>query len=380
MLLTKGIEVEMYTGTPQGEIVGFSDKIVQALEGFSREPDSRNVEYTTNPLRSYRQLLCQLIKPRLRLRNFLDHLGDYTLLPGSSLSLGNSKRFYRSDPGNPYHDYIENTYGTNVVTASLHLNVGVDKIEDLFRALRLIRLEASLYLALSASSPFQDGEPTGNHSTRWQSFPKTHADMPVFVNHEHYIHWTQEQLQKKTMQNVRHLWISVRPNGKNRPYEINRVELRICDLVSDPVLILGLTAMLEARIMQILENPELDPLTSSNFGKDNHKLVELVKANENLVSTHSLDARVHHWKDGRLIRARDWIWEIYQEIQPLARQKGFEEYLAPVLSILENGNEAQQWLQWYNQGMSIQEIFSQVIREMMLHEKELINQLCGEPV
>lgn len=50
MLLSKGFEVEMYTGTPQGDVVGLSDKIVAHLEGFVREPDSRNVEYTTAPL------------------------------------------------------------------------------------------------------------------------------------------------------------------------------------------------------------------------------------------------------------------------------------------------------------------------------------------
>lgn len=44
MSLLKGFEIEIYTGTPQGEIVGLSDKIISALDGFVREPDSRNVE------------------------------------------------------------------------------------------------------------------------------------------------------------------------------------------------------------------------------------------------------------------------------------------------------------------------------------------------
>jgi hypothetical protein len=40
------------------------------------------------------------------------------LLPGSVLSTGGSDTFVRSDPSNPYHAYIEDTYGTRVVTAS----------------------------------------------------------------------------------------------------------------------------------------------------------------------------------------------------------------------------------------------------------------------
>jgi predicted glutamate--cysteine ligase len=167
VVLSKGFEIEMYTGTPQGEIVGLSDKIVASLDGFVREPDSRNVEYITAPLHNYEQLLCALLRPRLQLRNYLKELGNYTLVPGSTLSLSGSDRFYRSDPSNPYHDYIEQTYGTKVVTASVHINVGISDPELLMRACRIIRLEAPLYLALSASSPFIDGKATGYHSTRW---------------------------------------------------------------------------------------------------------------------------------------------------------------------------------------------------------------------
>jgi predicted glutamate--cysteine ligase len=56
VLLSKGFEIEMYTGTPQGDIVGLSDKIVDSLDGFVREPDSRNVEYITPPYHQYDQL------------------------------------------------------------------------------------------------------------------------------------------------------------------------------------------------------------------------------------------------------------------------------------------------------------------------------------
>ena len=117
MLLTKGFEVEVYTGTHQGEIIGLSDRIVRDLHGFVREPDARNVEYTTAPLCNYDSLLCALLRPRKNLRNYLQTLGDYTVVPGSTLSLGDSKTFVRSDPDNHYHDYIEKTYHTSIVTA-----------------------------------------------------------------------------------------------------------------------------------------------------------------------------------------------------------------------------------------------------------------------
>ena len=149
MVLLKGFEIEMYTGTPQGDIVGLSDKIMSDLDGFMREPDSRNVEYITQPYINYDNLLCALLRPRKTLRDYLQGLDNYTLIPGSTLSLQGSQRFFRSDPTNPYHDYIEQTYGTKVVTASVHINVGISDPEVLMRACRVIRMEAVSYTHLT---------------------------------------------------------------------------------------------------------------------------------------------------------------------------------------------------------------------------------------
>jgi predicted glutamate--cysteine ligase len=114
-------------------------------------------------------------------------LGHYTIIPGSTLSTGDVKQFHRSDPSNPYHSYIEQTYGTTVVTASVHINVGIADPETLMRACRLVRVEAPLYLALSAASPFLGEQVTGFHSTRWGMFPKTPPQVPLFESHDHYI-------------------------------------------------------------------------------------------------------------------------------------------------------------------------------------------------
>ncbi|MDZ7958315.1 MAG: glutamate--cysteine ligase [Aulosira sp. DedQUE10] len=375
MSLSKGFEIEMYTGTPQGEIVGLSDKIVEALPGFMREPDSRNVEYVTKPLHSYEQLLCALVRPRQELRKYLKQLGDYTLIPGSTLSLGDSARFFRSDPKNPYHDYIEQTYCTKVVTASVHINVGISDPEVLMRACRLIRVEAPLFLALSASSPFIDGKATGYHSTRWGLFPQTPTNVPLFASHADHMQWVEEQLVAGTMQNVRHLWTSVRPNGDRRPYDLNRLELRICDLVTDPIALLAITALLEARLMQIIENAQIDPLTQSTFSPE--ELIAVTASNEAAVAKASLDAQLTHWQDGTTILARDWIAQMYQEVWAIAKQQGFSCFLSPLHKILREGNEAQQWLQLHAVGVDAQRVITQAIVATQEGEIELEDKLCS---
>ena len=374
MQLSKGFEIEIYTGTPQGEVVGLSDKIVASLDGFVREPDSRNVEYTTAPLCSYDRLLCALVRPRQKLRDYLKTLGDYTLIPGSTLSLEPSETFHRSDPNNPYHDYIEQTYGTKVVTASVHINIGISDPELLMRAIRLVRLEAPLYLALSASSPFLKGQPTGYHSTRWGLFPKTPTHVPLFENHAHFIRWTHEQLKLGTMQNVRHLWTSVRPNGDRRPYNLNRLELRICDLVADPIALLAITALIEARIWQLIEDPRLDPLELSTLPAE--ELVAITDDNEAAAARLSLDATLRHWQDGREILARDWIEDLWQEVLPTAKTHGFSCFLSPVKKLLREGNTAQKWLRLYSEYPDSRSIIMQAIQGLVEQELELEDKLC----
>nr|WP_199323883.1 MULTISPECIES: glutamate--cysteine ligase [unclassified Leptolyngbya] len=374
-MLSKGFEIEVYTGTPQGDVVGMSDEIVAALDGFVREPDSRNVEYTTPPCFRYERSLCDLVTPRLRLRQFLKSKGDYTLIPGSTLPLaGQGDRFWRSDPANPYHDYIEKTYGTKVVTASVHINIGISDPEVLMRACRLVRMEAPLYLALSAASPWFNGEMTGYHSTRWGLFPKTPAHVPIFESHAHFIRWTEEQIAIGTMQNVRHLWSAVRPNGDRRPYNLNRLELRICDLVSDPIALLAVTALLEARLQQLIADPSLDPLQQSKLNAED--LVEIANENEAAAAKSSLDAELRHWQDGQPILAREWIEQLYAETFAIAKKAGFSCFLLPVKKILREGNEAQRWIKLSEQGLNNREILVQSIQAMQLREKELEGQIC----
>ena len=381
MLLSKGFEVEMYTGTPEGEVVGFSDKIVATLDGFVREPDARNVEYTTAPFCRYEQLLCELIKPRVRLRNYLKTLGDYTIIPGSTLPLGGADTFYRSDPKNPYHAYIEETYGTDVVTASIHINIGIADPEALMRACRLIRVEAPLYLALTASSPFFDGNITGFHSTRWHLFPQTPTHVPLFESHLHHIRWVEQQLAAGTMQSVRHLWSSVRPNGDRRPYNLNRLELRICDLVSDPLHLLAVTALLEARLQQLSAQPELDPLQSSQLSAQTRgeDLLAIALKNEQAAAKDSLGAELTHWQTGSPILARDWLGQLYDEVYPTARQSGISCFLTPIKQILRNGNQAQQWLAQAEK-TSPTAVIQQAIAQMQQQESLLAEDICQPAV
>ena len=376
--------MELYTGRADGTVVGCSAEAAAALEGFVTEPDCRNLEYITPPDADYARQLQLLLEPRQRLRRWLASR-NLTLLPGSTLSLGDSQRFERSDPANPYHGYIEATYGTKVVTASVHINLGLtaghglEPMTSLFAGLRLMRCEASLLLALSASSPFLDGLVTAAHSQRWLQFPLTPAEVPLFLDHQHYISWMGEQLALGTMQNVRHLWTSVRPNGDNRPHDLNRLEIRICDLVTDPLVLLAITAFAELRLQQLMREPErYDPLQASSL--DPSQLAALADANDRAAARSSLDATVMHWRNGAPIQARDWLAQELADLAPLAEELGLTRVLAPLQGVLDQGNQAMSWLAGHQAGLSIPTLLNQTVEAMASQEAELLEAIATDGV
>jgi len=369
-MLLKGFEVELFTGTFAGANVGVASAVTADLLDFVNEPDQRNIEYITVPDKRYEVLKHSLLLPRQKLRKWLSSK-QLTILPGSTLSLGNTKIFERSDLKNPYHSFIEKHYGTNVVTASIHINLGIENLSLLFSALRLVRSEASLYLALSASSPFLAGNVTGAHSQRWVQFPKTPSNVPMFLDHAHYVKWVEEQLAQGNMQNERHLWTSVRPNGPDRPHVLNRLELRICDLVCDVDLLLAITALLELRIINLKNNiKKYDPIESSS--KTQTELALLSDNNDLNAAKSSLDANLFHWKNGTQIKCRDWIKELLLDVTPLAKELNMFELLQPIDSVLINGNQSMIWLDSYSKGESIQALLQKGIGEMKQEETNFI--------
>ena len=365
--LYKGFEVELFTGSFNSHI-GVSADIEKNFSNFVKEPDNRNVEYITTPEKDYKFLYEKLLTPRKTLRQWLKNKG-LTIIPSSTLCFKHDIQFQRSDIENLYHQFIQDNYGISIATSSVHINIGIDDLEKLFAAIRLIRSEASLYLSISASSPFLDNNITENHSQRWIQFPKTPRKVPFFVNHNSYIDWIEENISNKKMQNIRHFWSSIRPNGPQRPLILDRLELRICDFVHDIDLLLGITAMLELRILHLFENiNSLDPLTASIFSID--ELSEISDQNELNAAKNSLNSELIHWQDGKKIICREWIQNLLSDLSSTAENFGMKHLLNPIYKVLEEGNQSMKWINQYEKGLSIEQIMKISIEDMIRSEGE----------
>jgi len=363
--LYKGFEVELFTGSLNSHI-GVSAEIEKKFPDFVKEPDNRNVEYITTPEKDYGCLYEKLITPRKNLRKWLN-TKNLTIIPSSTLCFKHNIQFQRSDIDNNYHQFIQDSYGTSIATSSVHINIGIEDFDRLFAAIRLIRSEAALYLSISASSPFLNNKITENHSQRWIQFPKTPSKIPFFINHNDYIDWIEENIANKNMQNIRHFWSSIRPNGPQRPLILDRLELRICDFVHDVNLLLGITAMLELRILHLFENLNtLDPLTASIFSLDH--LSEICDQNEINVAKDSLNAELIHWKDGKKVNCREWIQNLLLDISFTAEKYNMKHLLKPIYKVLEEGNQSMKWINQYKKGLSIEQIMKISIEDMIRSE------------
>ena len=367
--LYKGFEVELFTGSLNSHI-GVSAAIERNFSNFVKEPDNRNVEYITTPEKDYKFLHDKLITPRKDLRKWLNQRG-LTIIPSSTLCFKHDIQFQRSDNDNVYHQFIQDNYGITIATSSVHINIGINDLDKLFAAIRLIRSEAALYLSISASSPFLNNKITENHSQRWIQFPKTPSKVPFFVNHNSYIEWIEENIANKNMQNIRHFWSSIRPNGPQRPLILDRLELRICDFVHDINLLLGITAMLELRILHLFDNLNtLDPLTASIFSFE--ELSEICDQNEIYAARDSLNSELIHWQDGKKIICREWIQDLLSDLSFTAEKFNMKHLLEPIHRVLEEGNQAMKWINQYKKGLSIEQIMKLTIDDMIINEQEII--------
>ena len=365
--LYKGFEVELFTGSLNSHI-GISADIEKNFSNFVKEPDNRNVEYITTPEKDYKFLYEKLITPRKNLRLWLNNKG-LTIIPSSTLCFEHDIQLQRSDIENVYHQFIQDNYGISIATSSVHINIGIDDLDKLFAAIRLIRSEAALYLSISASSPFLNNKITENHSQRWIQFPKTPSKVPFFVNHNSYVDWIQENIDNKNMQNIRHFWSSIRPNGPKRPLILDRLELRICDFVHDINLLLGITAMLELRVLHLFENINtLDPLTTSIFSI--YELSEICDQNEINAAKNSLNSELIHWQDGRKVICREWIQDLLSDLSSTAEKFNMKHLLKPIYTVLEEGNQSMKWINQYEKGLSIEQIMKISIEDMIKSEKK----------
>ncbi|MDX1920266.1 MAG: glutamate-cysteine ligase family protein [Candidatus Caenarcaniphilales bacterium] len=398
--------------------------IAKAL-GHATEPDAHTSEYASPPFLDLEALIRNIGSTYLTSRGFLRDKGiDYGA--GSTIMLP-EPIFIRTDPKNPYHSFIEKYFGTTVRTASIHINNSViglpvsERLNKLTEIADFLRLEAALYLGLSSSSPFHDGKSTGWQSFRTKLFPSypNPEGIPFFSNHAEYIDWfgylpnkylrglssafsnlrpkdethisrtlelfNEQGFPQAAQKAARLLWTSARLNGPRRPDQVDRVELRICDLPNDLTVAVALTALVQLRTNQLLQNPDM--INIPRGLEDQRQLAQICRENELAVAEHGLDAEIklpaHRDFKDKTTTPRKFLEGLFgdQETQTLIKQMGHQRWIQRLERVLTEGNDASRMITQFeeliSQGKSEIEAIETVLRTAMQETEQFDRNLIG---
>ena len=133
-------------------------------------------------------------------------------------------------------------------TFSLHVHVGVRDIERAVRVCDRLRPVLPLLLAISASSPFLEGEDTGLASVRSQTFTKSFPRCGIpdaYGSWAAYRQYIDFLIRTNSIVEYTQVWWSVRPH-----FAFGTVEVRICDAQATAAESEALTALIVAAVLQ----------------------------------------------------------------------------------------------------------------------------------
>ena len=209
----------------------------------------------------------------------------------------------------------------------VHYHVGVRSAEKSIIVANAMQFYLAHLLALSASSPYWEGQDTGLASCRVKVFEglPTAGLPPVIEDWADFEQFMHTLVSAEAITTIREVWWDVRPHPN-----FGTVELRICDSMPTLAEVAALGAMVQCLVHRI------DTMI------DNDVQVYIprewtIRQNKWLASRYGLDAKLIIDDEGMRVTARDVITELIEELAPFAAELGCRDELADVARILDIG-------------------------------------------
>jgi carboxylate-amine ligase len=232
-------------------------------------------------------------------------------------------------------------------TWSLHVHVGVRDADRAVAVCDHLRGMLPELLALSANSPFLDGQETGLHSVRTEIFTRTFPRCGVhepFGNWASYADFVDLLVRTGSIVEATQLWWSVRPH-----HAFGTVELRICDAQSRGSESFALAGLIAACIAQ------------SALDYDDGRLAEPLRQRE---IEENLWRAIRYGMDGRMID-----FHRGEQIPTRAAVERLVEWTAPARKLLgidvpiPEANGAQRAYAAIAGGARVEEIYRESVDE-----------------
>ena len=236
----------------------------------------------------------------------------------------------------------------------MHVHVAVDDPEKAIQVVNGLLPQLGPLLALSASSPFWRGEPTGLSSTRqmvFAAFPRS-GPPPRFRDYADYAEVVGQLERTGCIADYTHIWWDIRLHPR-----LGTVEIRICDAITRVEDAVALAAYCQALVKQLCEQFDRGEQIPSF-----HRI--LTTENKWLAARYGLEAPVMDLATGARNRmpVAQLVRRTLKEIEPHARELGSERELEGIGEILGRGNGSDRQLRVFNANRDIVEVVEEIAK------------------
>jgi carboxylate-amine ligase len=234
----------------------------------------------------------------------------------------------------------------------MHVHVAVDGPEKAIQVVNGLLAHISQLLALTASSPFWRGEPTGLASSRqmvFAAFPRSGLP-PRFRDYADYAEVVGQLERTGCIADYTHIWWDIRLHPR-----LGTVEIRICDAVTHVEDAVAVAAFCQALVKLYSEQFDRGQEIPSY-----HRI--LTAENKWLAARYGLEAPVIDLATGRRNRVpvAQLVRRTLRDLEPHARELGSERELEGIRAILARGNGADRQLRIYNANHDIVEVVREI--------------------
>ncbi len=236
--------------------------------------------------------------------------------------------------------------GRRFISQGFHVHVGMIDGDTAIKVCDRIQPYLPLFLALSASSPFYEGQDTGLMSYRtklFESLPlagiyKETGDWKTFLRDMDLL------LEAGVVESIKDLWWDARPHPG-----FGTVEIRACDVPSRFTDILGLTALIQASVALLAESNRGAVLCNQ----------QVLRTNKWQAVRYGLEGTFYDplgILDGGRMTMEEGVRRLIKKVWPLARRFGSEQWLDMLERILADGSGAEYQRCCYNKRENFRDV------------------------